>query len=282
MAPLEIFDYFFDLPGELREQILVYLLVKPHGISLGSMPGILPSAADTLDDVDDEKINEEEGAPPWPLNYFLVSQTFNREATAIYFWRNAFHIVATGRKCVPSPHSADNAPPYTNSYPHHGTVSFPAPGEALLNTPHWAGSRRRIRNVVLYVQRPRGSIEKDIFEPLLDMILAGGLKSLDVRICWFSPRGQRMLYSSPMRSLYRVLSDPDLDAVRLRVAARAHEQVWCAFHDGGGDGYKCCRAERVEKLGERHGAGWVDVDVDKLIQTHGDVGDQLRIFKLGD
>ncbi|KAF3764692.1 hypothetical protein M406DRAFT_70784 [Cryphonectria parasitica EP155] len=249
MTALQTFDYFFDLPGELREQILSYLLVRSHGVGLGSMPGIVPSKADDIETGDFYDCPKQNGAPAYPLNYFLVSQTFHDEATSVYFRENSFHIVATGRKYLPTQSGLVRVPDQVLEE-RTRRAFLPSPGEALLNRPDWAHVRQRIRKVVLYLQRPRGFLEKEIFEPLLDMILAGGLKSLDVRICWFGSRGQKLLSCPPLKSLYRVLGDPDLDDVRLRVAARAHEQVWCPFHDGGGDGYKRCRAEKVEKHGK--------------------------------
>lgn len=285
MATSASFDCFFDLPGELREQILGYLLIRPTGVFIGSVPRLLQLNPDDDQEEDDESYgynyqNDHDGSPEWPVNYFLVSQTFNREATAIFFRENSFHIYATGRKYVPSAsedalqHSAQSStkPPYW-----HETGLAPAPGEALLNAPEWIRSRRRIRQVVLYIQRPRGHLEKDIFQPLLDMILAGGLKVLEVRICWYGTRREGVLASAPMQALYRALSDPDLDVARLRVSLRRHEPFWCDLHEGGRQG---CGSVRGKSEG--WGEEWIDVDVKEIICKHGNVEEQLRIFKVGD
>lgn len=282
MSPPATFDYFFDLPGELREQILGLLLIKQGGIIIGSDKRLLSNSAEDQEDDesdDDELGYDPEGYSAWPLNYFLVSQVFNREATAVYFRENTFYIQATGRKYV-SHHPVDDLKAiYTTGerFHQHGLSPPPPPGEALLNRPEWVRSRRRIRKVVLCVQRPRGSLAADVSAPLLDMILAGGLKVLEVRILWFAARGGRVLASAPMRSLYRVLSDPDLDVARLRVPAGRHEEFWCAFHAGGGPARGCVRAG-----GGRETCAWVDVDVGALIREHGGVEEQLRIFKVGD
>lgn len=289
MAVPETFDYFFDLPGELRAQILSLLLVQKCGIIIGSDKRLLSNTSnDEEDDDDDESDDGQDEYDPesdsaWPVNYFLVSQVFNREATAVYFHDNTFYIQATGRKYIshtPSPVDHLQAVYTTGQRFHqHGLGSPPPPpGEALLNRPEWARSRRRIRKVVLYVQRPRGSLSADVFAPLLDMILAGGLKTLEVRLPWHARRGWRVLASAPMRSLYRVLSDPDLDVARLRVLAGRHEEFWCAFHERDG----LARGPCATAGGVGEGLAWVDVDVGALIREHGGVEEQLRIFKVGD
>lgn len=282
MAVPETFDYFFDLPGELREQILGLLLIKQGGITIGSDQRMLSNSADDQEEDESDEGGSEcdaEDCPSWPVNYFLVSQVFNREATAVYFRQNTFYIHATGRKYASHPPVDDLKAVYTigERLHQHGAGPPPPPGEALLNRSEWARSRRRIRKVVLYVQRPRGSLSGDVFEPLLDMILAGGLKALEVRILWLAARGRRVLASAPMRSLYRVLSDPDLDVARLRVPAGGHEEFWCAFHKEGGLARGCAKAE-CEGVKD----AWVDVDVGALIREHGGVEEQLRIFKVGD
>lgn len=308
MAVLATFDYFFDLPGELREQILMLLLVKPNGIIIGSDPTVRSwndrDSEDESDDDDDEDDDESnpDGSPAWPINYFLVNHIFKREATAVYFRENTFHIYATGRKYTP-PHAPADDPLQalyaTGQRLHrHGTLPPPAApgGEALLNRPEWAPSRARLRSVVLHVQRPgRGALARDVFAPLLAMILGGGLRVLDVRLRWYprssagsssssasgSSSSSRALASPPMRELYRVLSDPDLDAARLRVPARAHDACWCAFHGaaaacGGREG------QRAPDRGDDEDDAWIDVDIGALIRAHGGFDEQQRIFKVGD
>lgn len=283
MAMPGTFDCFFDLPGELREEILGHLLIRPGGVFIGSVPRLLQPNPDDGQE-DDESYcydhqNDHDGSSEWPVKYFLVSQTFNREATSIFFRENTFHIYATGRKYILPPPEYMSSPGQSSTKPSywHGTSLPPAPGEALLNRPEWVRSRRRIRQVVLYIQRPRGHLEWDIFQPLLDMILAGGLKVFEVRICWYGTRREGVLASAPMQALYRVLSDPDLDIARLRVPLRKHEPFWCGLHKGGRQACGSVRDKSETQKGE-----WIDVDVGEIIRRHGDVEGQLRIFKVGD
>lgn len=256
MAALPRFDYFFDLPGELRKQILGYLLVKPGGVIIGE-PGewsqsiahelgqprkLRPrkpaedsssssSSSTSFDDDDDDDLSsissddydyddddddDYDDTPGrrrkrksrWPINYFLVSQTFHREATAVYFRENTFYLLATGRKPAPDllsrPDGARRAAGsgsasafgFNNHYHNHkheyhyprnndrrgggrrlkrggiiGGVggAFPGPCEGLLGEARYRDSRRRMRKVVVYVKALRGPLVEGVFKPLGDM-----------------------------------------------------------------------------------------------------------------
>ncbi|KAJ4397313.1 hypothetical protein N0V93_001537 [Gnomoniopsis smithogilvyi] len=273
MAVHEHFELFFDLPSELREQVLGYLLIKPRAIQIkqGSDEGNLTSGSDTVEE-DEYKAY----GPRWPLNYFLVSQTFNKEATATYFRENVFHIFPKGTKVLL------NRPEYSKGHhPGPSPLIFkdPRSGDALLLNPTWTPSVRRIRNVVIYIHRLRDFLERSVFQPLLDMILAGGLKTLEFRV-GFRSRGEGMFTAPPMRCMFRVLTDPDLLVARLCISARNHARLWCPFHAGGGDGSESCGISKGRMEGPR--SGWLGVDVAALIRKYGEADDHLRILKVGD
>ncbi|ROV89164.1 hypothetical protein VSDG_08856 [Cytospora chrysosperma] len=300
MAPTT-FNSFFDLPGELREQILAYLLVKPEGIHINA-GGKLELLGETSperrikspplsnDDSDDDR----QERPGWPLNYFLVSQTFHREASAVFFGENKFYMYTLarsvilrgrgpGRRCWPEP---------------GGRGRGSGSGKGGHGHEHGRGfkhleSLRRIRRVVLYAQRLGGVLES-LFVPLLrDMTLAGGLKHLDVRVCPSrqGARGPASLWgSSPGRGLLDLLRDPDLDVARLRVCldlllpggkekGRSGEEVgeedvaaWCPRREGP-DG-------RLVTATDREGRVWCDMDVGELVRRYG--GEEVGIFKVGE
>lgn len=280
MSNPNYFDLFFELPGEIREQILGYLLVKPRGINIYQYPREIFTLARLNTPIrgrDYEKTDEEEAFGPfWPLNYFLVSQTFNREATAIYFRENTFHILS---KC-PKVLFFQNP----NSLPENfrfNTHNFKAPrsGDALFKNPAWTRSRRRIRKAVVYLQRPRALVKGMVLEPLLDMILAGGLKELEFRV-GFEARNERVLSSDIMKGMYRVLTDPDLLVAKLSIPEKDHGGAWCVFHGDTGDA-SCC-ASSVGGDGIGPGSLWIDLDLAALVSRYGEVKDQLRIIKVGD
>lgn len=277
----EQFELFFELPSELREQILGYLLIKPEAIQIKqysnrrefSDSNDLNSDSSAAEDEYDESYG-----PHWPLNYFLVSQTFKREATATFFRENVFHIFPRGTKVF------SNRPDYLKR--DHDSVgsssmSFkdPRSGDALLLNPAWTPSVQRMRNAVVYIHRLRDFLERSVFQPLLEMILAGGLKTLEFRV-GFRSRGETMFSAPPMRCMYRVLTDPDLLVAKLRIPALNHAIVWCPFHEGGGDGFGSCGISEGRMDAPR--SGWLDVDIAALIRRYGEADDHLTILKVGD
>lgn len=120
-------------------------------------------------------------------------------------------------------------------------------------------------------------------KPEKHRILAGGLKHLEIRVWWFQTKGPGMLSSVPMQAMYRVLKDPDLENARLRVIERHHERAWCPFHAD--PSTSCGLGQTMRHLGEPlelYGLKWIDIDLDKLVKQHGDVGEALSILKVGD
>lgn len=280
MAIPEQFELFFELPSELREQILGYLLIKPKAIQIkqDSKRREFLDSNDMPSDSDASENDEDESCGPhWPLNYFLVSQTFKREATATYFRENVFHIFPKGTKVY------SNRPDYLkrDHESSYNSVSFknPRSGDALLLNPVWTPSVQRIRNAVVYIHRLRDFLERDVFQPLLEMILAGDLKNLEFRV-GFRSRGETMFSAPPMRCMYRVLTDPDLLVAKLRIPALNHARVWCSFHEGGGDGFGSCGISEGRVEGPR--SGWLDIDVATLIRRYGEADDHFTILKVGD
>lgn len=279
MAVHELFEFFFDLPSELREQILGYLLIRPEAIQIRPDAELTEPASWSADHqtLSWSSDSDEEDGAPWPLNYFLVCQTFKREATAMFFRENIFHVLSKGTKVQlhhPIYSRGDRARPNLLLPPKE-----PRSGDALLLNPAWTPSVRRIRNVIIHIQRLRGSLEQAVFQPLLDMILAGGLKNLEIRV-GFRVRSDSMFSALPMRCMYRVLTDPDLLVARLCIPAEHHESAWCAFHQDGGEGREKCAFFQGMMEGPR--TCWLDVDVAALIRKYGDVDDQFRIVKVGD
>lgn len=153
MSNMPQFDYFFDLPGELRRQILGYLVVEPGGVMIGQRGpwsrAIGGSPSWSFADIDtDDQDDDDADTLGWPLNYFLVSHAFHREVTAVYFRQNTFYLIATGRKPA---------------------TTYPGPCERLLGDPRYRDSRRRMRKIVLYIKALRGVLVDGVFKPLGDM-----------------------------------------------------------------------------------------------------------------
>ncbi|KAJ9151898.1 hypothetical protein NKR23_g2705 [Pleurostoma richardsiae] len=321
MAP-PTFYYFFDLPPELREQILTYLCVAPGGVHLGEWckyppaPGESSSSSSMSEKTDGTAAHDGDdanaGIAPWylpgppaarfPLNLFLVGTQFYREAADVYFGRNAFHVDATtSRRSLDGIFSSETG---------------------LLACPRYAQSRRRIRHVVLVVRRLGGQFQNEAAPWLLDMILCGALRVLDVRLAkpMFASQGP---FTAPLvrpgvrgegsaavaaaaalaagegfRALLRLLADPSLERRSLAVAAGGHWTLWCPFHVAPPEGMRevapPVRAGLVPVVRVLVGDGsdkgghlgvldeWLEVDVAALLAAHGGGSEELRILKIGD
>ena len=85
------FHYFFDLPPELRLQILTSLCHSPFGYSVGPDP---EANADGLVDLFDRAPLPVEV----PLNLFLASIQLYREASAVFYETNTFYITLTPKR----------------------------------------------------------------------------------------------------------------------------------------------------------------------------------------
>ena len=308
MAP-QTFEYFFDLPPELREQVLCHVCLFPYGIlvklargAVRALPG--PSAGGVAPrhhgggDGEDDDDEAEELAEP-PVNLFLASPVLYREAAAIYYGRNVFHLdleaFKWGRKQRNRVLELASTGASTGATAGSGSGSGRKGGRELgaalqlLADPNAAGARRRIRSVVVNVRR-FGAMVQYVLVPVLEaMVLDGGLRKLRVHVPepgrGYSTDG----YNLALRALLVVLTDPDLEKAELTVAREAHASFWCRFHEegaseGGGDGTAGCGMSRGQ--GGRGNAGHdggelLQVDIPRLVDVCAD-GDaaEFRIKRI--
>ncbi|KAL1882152.1 hypothetical protein Daus18300_000637 [Diaporthe australafricana] len=276
------FGYFFELPGELREQILAHVIVKPTGVHVGErhcFPGATGLHGDTEsgeddegsgreDDDDDEEEedgeNDSDSGVGWPVNYFLVSQTFYREASSLFFGENTFHLYAGVRRSVLFDPLSDQgvlAPQGQQLPRRRGSANC---GGASL----YLRSRRRVKRVVLYIQRLGGSLGDVIAPCLQDMVLTGELRHLDVRVYHLEQQGadkrEALWTSAPASILVRLLRDPDLETARLR----AYLPLRFPRRLGAMAGWCPLRSE--QGLGDSDPAAgqWASVDVEELSRRY--------------
>lgn len=277
------FECFFELPGELREQILAHLVVKPAGIHLGEhrcFPRITGRHGDTesgeddggSDSDDDEEDDGSGRRMGWPVNYFLVSQTFYREASSLFFGENTFHLYAGVRRSVlfdPLNKQGVLAPPQHQSSRRHGLAGR---GSAARYLP----SRRRVKHAVIYIQRLGGSLSDVIVPCLQDMILVGGLRHLDVRVSHLEQQGAdkraTLWNSTPARILVRLLCDPDLEFARLR----AYFPIQSPGRLEALAGWCPLRKEQAACNDGPDTRQWVIVDVEELSRRYGDGEANIR------
>ncbi|KAG7293198.1 hypothetical protein NEMBOFW57_003244 [Staphylotrichum longicolle] len=219
MAP-QSFEYFFDLPPELREQILSHVCLFPSGVLVGGgvdgrsvalSPGSSAAASTGLlgrgrDEEEEEDAEEAEESADPPVNLFLASPVLYREAGDVYYGRNVFHFdfasASSGRRqqtrVFERVGAAAAAASSTSTSTGRGRAgqesrsgsSGSGSGAAsgigalarLLTHPETAGARRRIRSAVVYVKR-FGALVLDVLVPTLgDMVLNGGLRRVRVDV----------------------------------------------------------------------------------------------------
>jgi hypothetical protein len=239
MAETQVFR-FFDLPAELREVVFKHLLLSPDGIDVQEFDGL------------------------WLLDIFLVNMQMYQEASAVFYGQNQFTLDLRYSRL-------DDV--YTK------------PGSFM--GPRAVDARRRIRRLRLLHRRVGGDFEKEIDPILTDMVLSGSLRGLDLRLdlAAFSKRGpssrfattflraqacniNRLMTTSPYQALFRLLADPDLQAVELWTF-RTHFRRWCDFHD------ECVRQRELERQPVGHDkiaiasgeADWIQLDWRAMVAT---------------
>lgn len=202
---------FFDLPAELRTAILEYLVIIDSDIPVFAKP---------------ETCTE---SPPMVLiDLLLVCQQMCREAGAVFYTQNKFIINLGSRRMY-------------NEITQDGQ----------LFSPETADARRRIRSVSLRLRRISGDFESMVVPALVDMILNGCLRILDVGILTQGaglkaitsyrsnhrpgptlqdPEAANLVKTSPFQAFLRLLADPDLELVTLWVSP-VHWSLWCPYHE---------------------------------------------------
>ncbi|KAI1815514.1 hypothetical protein GGS20DRAFT_542746 [Poronia punctata] len=193
MAPLDF--PFFELPAELRGDILSRLLISPFGIVLHSR---------TI--FGDSPINKYT-----VLCIFLVNVQMYQEASAIFYGQN--HFILNGQS-------------------HRLPGNLTGPGGFL--SEQGQDARRRIHNFSLFLTRIGGEVETVLAPAISDMVLRGCLRTLKIYLGQpGSSRsimpGSDFVTRPPFQALLSLLSDPDLRHVELW-AWRAHRTVFCPFH----------------------------------------------------
>jgi hypothetical protein len=201
-SQLPIFEYFFDLPPELRERILQELCICPHQVFLVNSPkahypgrstggNSIRNAAPLIQDIKPVRNCS------LPLNLFLVNSQLYQEASAIFYSQNRFHGLCWARRTDADP-------------------SLVGRKSGLITSEAARSARMRIRRLMLTISRCGGFFEKEICRNVSDMILHGSLRDLTINLMAELPRPGEAL-NRPFRALYRLLADPDLEKATLNV-----------------------------------------------------------------
>ncbi|KAK4157740.1 hypothetical protein C8A00DRAFT_39889 [Chaetomidium leptoderma] len=318
--PLQLFEYFFDLPPELREQILSYVCVFLRGIMVGGGDNgqsiCFPAGAATTRTTaatnglvgggrgleKEEEEQEQEDADP-PVNLFLASPILYRDAAHLYYGRNVFHLDFAGEA---SPWGRKKALRTWSSFTRDDEVAISLANtlnaggvrrgkrrlEWLLGAdPDAASARRRIRSAVVYVTRFGGLVRNVIAPALGDMVLKGGLKS--VRVDLFEAgivrpatgvhlvqRKKDYTGNPALRASLVVLTDPNLERVELRVPEGAHASFWCPFHHQDQGGVSEGGGRARCAALSGNGDGFIEVDIHSLVDACAGDAAEFRIKKV--
>ncbi len=186
MGPSKASFPFFDLPPELRENILSRLLIRPDGVQI-----INNNSNNNKDDTDksnhwsrtrddngiDDDDDDDDGddGTQSPLPYFLASMQMYREASGIFYTQNDFVLDIPTR----------NLPESLTS--EGGLLGPPPPPPRLRRCGDGDGDieyrvRYRICRLTVLLRRVGGDFETALAPALSDMVLRGGLRHLAVHV----------------------------------------------------------------------------------------------------
>jgi hypothetical protein len=282
-AALAKFELFFSLPPEIRERILQELCIRSDGVF--RINGPIRSCSRPLDNSglsDKDTLNSEESElqaaedKSLPLGLFLANSQLYQEASAIFYTQNRF----SGLCMVRRP-DADEC--------------FAGRDRGLVTGEASRPARMRIRKLTLTVLKCGGFFMDGILPNVADMVLHGALRELRVDLMAHLPRPHAVL-SPPFRALFRLLADPDLEAVLLRSktnsssSSSTRDEMWDwersaldadqSSLDSGLD-WDLAEISYVGRL-RLSNCQMVTVDLDEVLDAYKDEDDRLRIRRVDD
>ncbi|KAI0158197.1 hypothetical protein GGR57DRAFT_38827 [Xylariaceae sp. FL1272] len=239
---------FFDLPAELRTNILSHLLVSKKGVVLHNRT-LFGSPVDKY---------------LYILCIFLVNVQMYQEASAIFYNQNQFVL---------------------NAQSHRLPTHLKSPGGFL--SQGGQDGRRRVHTLALLLTRVGGEFEDILAPAISDMILRGSLRRLKICLGPPTSHptkgpGCNILSRSPFKALLRLLADPDLHHVELLVW-KVHWAAFCPYHGDAGIVPKTKLAfESVDSAGlatMRGSSDWIKLDWGTMACA---LGTGQRIVKIGE
>ncbi|OLN81765.1 hypothetical protein CCHL11_06877 [Colletotrichum chlorophyti] len=211
------FDRFFDLPLEIRDQIISYLCLLPNPVQVGPI---------------------ETSEIPFPHDLLLSHPLLYAAGSALFYEQNRFALnLRSGSRAAVERAICDGTPwllsnPRARRRIKHLELSpgrlgnvfqshiSPAVADMILN-----GCLRHLK-LVLYPT----SADKVVFSHEVD---AQSMRAAMTR------RDDAFAQSKPFKALLRLLADPDLETAELYVDP-IHRDFWCEFHEG----VACCKGRR--------------------------------------
>ncbi|KAI0466597.1 hypothetical protein F4859DRAFT_292309 [Xylaria cf. heliscus] len=238
---------FFDLPAELRTDILSHLMISKYGVILYNCTLFGPTARDRVA----------------VIYVFLVNIQMYQEASAIFYGQNRFIL---------------------NGQSHRLPGHLTKPGGFL--SPQGQDARRRVRTLSLYLTRVGGEFEDILAPAITDMILSGSLRKLKICLGPPSSHPRisgpdiDMMTRLPFQALLNLLADPDLQHVELCVW-KVHWAVFCQFHgklEFVSKGKASTEVVDDHRLATIRGhSDWIQLDWEKMVDL---LGTCKRIAKI--
>ncbi|KAK4181054.1 hypothetical protein QBC36DRAFT_176325 [Triangularia setosa] len=310
------FHYFFDLPPELREQIIEHVCLHPRGIYVRNDLNIttrgVPEPTSWELFHDPQTFNPYMTGPP--VDLMLACAELYRVASEVYYGRNKFHVrLASPRRQLAVQHYHDKlvwGPEKVGRLLLGRCALQNAGGMGPTE-----GARLRLRHIVVRIERLGAHMEKELIPALGYMALNGRLRNLEVEVSLgnqnprhlmplplmgfrLRPQDTRRtteLTGNPvMKALLVVLMDPDLEKASMKVRKTDNPSFWCQCHApevGWGEksedkppmcflkhlpGENCCK-RRCDSFDKAY---WAEVDIPKLVQACGIDSAQFRIKKV--
>ncbi|WYZ44225.1 hypothetical protein EsH8_VII_000661 [Colletotrichum jinshuiense] len=242
------FDKFFDLPLEIRDQIISYLCLVPNPIQVG------PIEASEI---------------PFPHDLLLSHPLIYAPGSALFYEQNRFILnLRSGPRAAVERAICDGSPWLLSNARARRRIKYlelspgrlgnvfqshisPAVADMILN-----GSLRHLK-LVLYPT----SADKIVFNQ--------SAADAQSRRAAITRRDDAFAHSNPFKALLRLLADPDLETAELYVDP-IHRDFWCDFHEG----VVCCKG--------RPKGPWqlIPIDWRRLASSYGQ-DHELSIVRVG-
>ncbi|KXJ91577.1 hypothetical protein Micbo1qcDRAFT_195638 [Microdochium bolleyi] len=228
---------FFELPPELRADVLRHLVVYPTAIDINLFgSGQCISAVDL----------------------FLVSFQMYREASELFYLENEFAVDSTTHRIPPelirdggflSPQAQD-----TRRRIHRLTVDLRRVGGMFENSLAPALSDMTLCGTLRHLR-----VRLDLVAPPPVSMVSRQGPAVD--------KAPDLMARSPWQTLFKLLDDPDLEKVEVW-AGSEHYAIWCPFHDPLGNDEKQDYSRPPVAVARVKSGRWLKLDWRALVDAY--------------
>ncbi|KAJ1327514.1 hypothetical protein MN608_06842 [Microdochium nivale] len=237
---------FFELPPELRSDVLRHLVVYTTAIDIN-----LFGFGQTIS----------------ALDLFLVSLQMYREASEIFYMENEFVVDSTTHRLPPelireggflSPQAQD-----TRRRIHRLAIDLRRVGGIFENSLAPTLSDMALCGALRHL-----TVRLDLVAPPPVSMISRRGQAVD--------KAPDLMTRSPWQALFKLLDDPDLEKVEVW-AGSEHYAIWCPFHDKLGDEEKQDHSLPPVAVARVKSGRWVKLDWRALVDVYGRSHKILRV-----